>query len=491
MTSFCTTASCPGPTPMTRRCCGRIWNPPWSGITRGLARPSAPFRNGPPLAPAAAPQLPPEEAQELYLAALEEGRREQAAEMRQMRQHQQRGDSGADSLGEQVEQVEQMEQQAEDLSPEIARQLAQIKVVAGGQVTAAVMQAFTAVSGGDLAAAERAVVFRCAEVLWSMAPPSHGPVVVVSGAAEAPSATTRPSVTDGAADRDVRGDMQLNEAYRNRLKVADNDDDKEEEGEEVELVTSSTTTGVVGGGSGGSGGGLLLELAMLVADDDPQILMAPGTEAAAAEGEMKPESGGLARYWADQLRGYYQALLPRFVELIPEGAALTEALTEALAGASSTSAPGSHAATVTTTAATASASIKGKCVIPATADRTPDGAGIKSRYGLPPPSKAAAAPAQDAAATAFSGDRGKAEEAVPVGKLVRALLHWGTGAEGAAEVALRLTGPQRLVTAFRCYKQMVLWDVLLGSAGIEAKDLADFLRGGGDGDCDGDHGGAL
>ncbi|GIL72494.1 hypothetical protein Vretifemale_2854, partial [Volvox reticuliferus] len=225
-------------------------------------------------------KLPREEAQELYLAALEEGRREQVAEMRQMRQQQQK--SGADSVG-----GEEEEQQAGDVPPEIARQLAQIKVLAGGQVTAAVMRAFTAVSGGDLAAAERAVAFRCAEVLWNMAPPSTSPFVV-TGADEAPSGTTRPPVADGAADGDMRGGAaQHIESYRSGEDVADE-----------EVVTNATT--------GGGGGGLLMELAMLLADDDPRLVTAAAAEEEAEK--VEPDSDE-ARFWAEQLRGYHQVYI--------------------------------------------------------------------------------------------------------------------------------------------------------------------------------------
>ncbi|EFJ44774.1 hypothetical protein VOLCADRAFT_94881 [Volvox carteri f. nagariensis] len=273
-------------------------------------------------------QLAPEAAERLYLAALEAGQQQLSEELQQLQpQKQQHGVEG------------------EVLPPEVARQLAQIKVVAGGHVSAAVMRAFTAVRGGDVAAAERAVALRAAELLWSM---SAGP-----------SSASLPSSAAAAA------------------------------------MTGPSTAAVA------DAGGLLVELAALLADADPRVAaaaVASSPSTAEAEVDVEPESDE-GRYWAAELRGYWQTLLPR---------------------------AGSLPLLVATAVAAAVT--------------------VSSRGAVP-----------------------------PLGKLLRVLLPHAVaeveakigvvaaGRDAFVTSAFRLSGPQRLSATFRSYKQMVLWDVVLGS----------------------------
>ncbi|GLC67730.1 hypothetical protein PLESTF_000599500 [Pleodorina starrii] len=401
-----------------------------------------------------AAQLSREEAEPMYLAALEAGRLEQSAELQQaqaqttQQQQQQQGGGGGGGGGGGREGGSVPAAEAQEglqLPPEVARQMAQIKVVAGGQVSAAVMRAFAAVSGGDVAMAERAVALRCAELLWDMTAPAAAAAAEAAG-----DQPVTPGLCDGSSNT---GDDSAAAASASVGAVG------------LDVAAASVRSD---GGSGG-GGGLLAELARLLLDADPRVAAAAVAAPAAAAAAVEPE-GGDARYWAEQLRGYCQVLLPRFAELLPEGPAATAALAAAAAAA---------AAAATDTAA------------PAGGRPGATGGGIKSRYGRPPPAlaspslpppRAAAAPPQAQAETG-TADSG----AVPLGQLVRAMLPGAATAAAAAatrEMAgpaadgLRLTGPQRLSATFRVYKQMVLWDVLLGSA-VAPGELIAFARGGG------------
>ncbi len=126
-----------------------------------------------------------------------------------------------------------------------------LQVVAGGQVSAAVMRAFTAVSGGDAAAAEAAVACRCAELLHAMATYGRGP-------------------------------------------YSDGDDSSGDED-----VTATVAAAAVGP----QRRGLLADLAALAADAEPRLADHAG------EGGHGAERGvleGPAGYWAQQLAGYHQ-----------------------------------------------------------------------------------------------------------------------------------------------------------------------------------------
>ncbi|PNH12683.1 hypothetical protein TSOC_000381, partial [Tetrabaena socialis] len=113
---------------------------------------------------------------------------------------------------------------------------------------------------------------------------------------------------------------------------------------------ASSSGGGRGGGGGGArrGGGLLTDLAALVADADAQVAGVAGHE---------PEAGSEAAYWADQLRGYHEALLPRFTSLLPEAPALAAAAASASAPATAVAAS-SSAADVAPSGGGAAADIK-------------------------------------------------------------------------------------------------------------------------------------
>ncbi|KAG2440536.1 hypothetical protein HYH02_010414 [Chlamydomonas schloesseri] len=384
-----------------------------------------------------AQRLSEAEAEPLYSSALAAGLAEQEAEVRQRLTVAGSSSSVKDQQPEQQQMQPPPLQAAaqgagdplEALPEEVLRQLKQIKVLSRGRVTEAVMRAFAAVSGeaaaaAAAAAAERAVACRCAELLRAMA---------------------RPALPQQPGADDVGEDLHA-DAPRGAALPA---------------------------------GGLLVDLALLLADAEPRLrlLMQPsssgspstaagegaGTAAAAVEAALE----GDAAYWAAQLRGYCRALLPQYAALLPvDAAAVASAATAAAATAAIDSAPGASSATAPA---------------PASAG------GLKSKYKMPPPSSAgAAAPAGAGGISSPSPSPGPSNSSsnspstgasnaigsgsLPLARLLQALLlaaaaagpaGGGAGGLTPGQPAV-LTGPQRLSTTFRAYKQMVLWDAVVG-----------------------------
>lgn len=155
---------------------------------------------------------------------------------------------------------------------------------------------------------------------------------------------------------------------------------------------------------------------------------------------------------------HHQALLPRYAALLPVEATAAVSAAAAAAATSSASPPSSSSA-------------------PA----GPAPGGLKSRYKRPPPSTASAAAdaaSPDSAGGAGASSAGGPAGGLPLAPLLRALV-LGPGAAvltagGGCSGMLPLTGPQRLSAAFRAYKQMVLWDAVLG-CGLSGEELAALL----------------
>ncbi|KAG2497988.1 hypothetical protein HYH03_004247 [Edaphochlamys debaryana] len=352
-------------------------------------------------------QLPREEAEAAYGAALESGleeqRREQAA----------RAGPGAGST-------------SEPFPEEIARQLRQIKVVAGGLTNALVVSAFAAVSGGDTAAAERAVALRCAELLGAMAAP-------------------RPDLSLDLGDVEGEGEGGAEQG--------------------ASTAAAGVGAGVEGGlglglGAGVGGGGLLVDLAALAADEEPRLAAAGGGAGGGEEG-----------YWAQQLGAYCQALLPRFAPLLPEGARVSAILSAAAAAASSSASssasdPGLGSGSGSEASSHASSSSEAPPSPPPVPSSTPSSK--LGRYGAPPPSLSTPTPTSTTPSPIpTTPTTAAASTPVPLGAVVRALLPL------ARVHDLPLTHSQRLSASFRAAKQMVLWDAVLGCS-VPVGELAEY-----------------
>ncbi|GFR41330.1 hypothetical protein Agub_g2014, partial [Astrephomene gubernaculifera] len=131
-----------------------------------------------------AQQLSPDQAEPLYRAALAAGQAEQQAEAQQRTAAAAQGQQQPPPQGQQEAEQQGQESRGLEMPPELARQLNQIKAVAGGQVSAAVIRAFAALQGGDSAAAEHAVACRCAQLLCHMAAPVPGAAVAAGAMQE-------------------------------------------------------------------------------------------------------------------------------------------------------------------------------------------------------------------------------------------------------------------------------------------------------------------